>query len=100
MFATVRRYAGLREATVTALIEQAADIATVLASVPGVHESQLIRTREGVILVTAGTDEACLVESGRRFRAWVNAHVRGFRSVDEADVWVGAVVLQRRGAEP
>lgn len=99
MFATVRRYAGLSDVTVTALIDRASDIATVLASVPGACGSQLIRTREGVILVTVGTDESCLVESGRRFRAWVDAHVRGFRTADEADVWVGELVLEHRGAE-
>ena len=99
MFATVRRYAGLHEPTVTALVERAADITTVLATVPGVRDSQLIRTRDGAIVVTVGSDESCLAESGRRFRAWADAHVEGFRTVDEADVWVGSVVLAR-GSEP
>ena len=98
MFATVRRYAGLSDTTVAALIDRAADIAIVLASVPGARGSHLIRTREGVILVTVGTDESCLVESGRRFRAWVDTHVREFRAADEADVWVGVVVHQDLGA--
>ena len=48
--------------------------------------------------VTLGADESCLVESGRRFRAWVEAHVSEFRTVAEADVWVGEVVAQDRGA--
>ena len=100
MFATVRRYAGLDEATATALTSRATDIATVIASVPGIHGSQLIRTREGVILVTVGEDEACLVECGRRFRAWVDSNVGAFRSANEADVWAGSLVLSGRGAEP
>ena len=98
MFATVRRYAGLSDLTAAALIDRAADVAIVLASVPGARGSHLIRTREGVILVTVGTDESCLAESGRRFRAWVDAHVREFRAADEADVWVGVVVHQDLGA--
>src|SRR5919109_489186 len=100
MFATVRRYTGLSDSTVTGLVDRAADIATVLASVPGAHGSHLIRTREGVILVTVGTDESCLVESGRRFRAWADAHVQEFQTVGEADVWAGVVVLQETVAGP
>lgn len=100
MLATVRRYRGLPEPTVTALVERAADICTVLTTIRGVRGSQLIRTRDGAIVVTVGTDESCLAESGRRFRAWADAHVQGFRSVDEADVWVGSVVLEVRGSEP
>ena len=98
MFATVRRYAGLSEASLTALIGRAAHIGAVLASVPGVHRSQLIRTREGVILITLGADEPSLAESGRRFRAWIDDHVPEFRSANEADVWAGQVVYPGPGA--
>ncbi len=94
MFATVRRYAELSDSFVGALLHRGADIAAVLASVPGVTEAQLVRTRDGLILVTVGIDEPCLVESGRRFRAWVETHVPGFPPANDADIWVGAVVLQ------
>ena len=100
MFANVRRYRGLSEPTVAALEERAADIAAVLDSVPGSCASHLIRTREGVILVTVGQDEPCLVESGRRFRAWVDDHICEFQSADEPDVWSGPVVFQQIGAGP
>lgn len=100
MFATVRRYAGLNEPGLTEIIARAADIAAVLASVPGVVASQLIRTRDGVILVTVGSDEACLAESGRRFRAWVREHAGGLRTADEADVWAGVLLHQWLGGPP
>lgn len=99
MFATVRRYTGMDEATAATLSGLAADIGTVIASVPGARESLLIRTREGVILVTVGIDEACLVECGRRFRAWADAHVGAFRLADEADVWAGSLILRGMGAD-
>ena len=98
MFATIRRYAGLTPSAVEALVDRSSDIVDVLASVPGARGSLLIRTRGDVVLVTLGADESCLVESGRRFRAWVEAHVSEFRTVAEADVWVGEVVAQDRGA--
>lgn len=93
MFATIRRYAGLTEAITDALAARVGDMATVLESVPGTSASQLIRTRDGVILVTVGSDEASLIESGRRVRAWMDANVHGFLAADEADVWAGRVVL-------
>jgi hypothetical protein len=99
MFATVRRYTGLDEATAAALAGLADDIGTVIESVPGARESLLIRTREGVILVTVGTDEACLVECGRRFRAWAITHVGALHLADEADVWAGSLILLARGAD-
>lgn len=99
MFATVRRYTGLDEATAAALAGLADDIGTVIESVPGARESLLIRTREVVILVTVGTDEACLVECGRRFRAWAITHVGALHLADEADVWAGSLILLARGAD-
>ena len=98
MFATVRRYAGLSPRTRAALTDCAADIVAVLASVPGAHESQVIATCDGVVLVTVGTDEACLVESGRRFRAWVDARGPEIGPVGEAEIWLGEVVLHDGGA--
>jgi hypothetical protein len=99
MFATVRRYAGLSDATVAALGDRAADIAAVLASVPGSRDAHLIRTRDGLIVVTIGADEPCLVESGRRFRAWVDDQIRDFREAEEPDVWSGPL-LSRHEASP
>lgn len=94
MFATVRRYEGLSEPTVAALRERAAEIATVLGSVPGIGGWQLIRTRDGVIVVTLGDDEASLVEAGRRFVAWLEARVRGFRRRAQPEVWAGEVLIR------
>lgn len=100
MFATIRRYPGLTPSLVQALIDRSSDIVAVLASVPGARGSLLIKGRGEVVLVSLGADESCLVESGRRFRAWVEAHVGEFRDVAEADVWVGEVVAQDRGSSP
>ena len=100
MFATIRRYAGLTPSAVEALVDRSTDIVAVLGSVPGARGSLLIRTRGDVVLVTLGADESCLVESGRRFRAWVTLHVPEFRTAAEADVWVGEVVPEDVGAGP
>jgi hypothetical protein len=100
MFATIRRYAGLTPSSVEALIDRSSDIVAVLASVPGARGSLLVRARGDVVLITLGADESCLVESGRRFRAWVETHLPEFRTAAEADVWVGDVVADRIGADP
>jgi hypothetical protein len=92
MYATVRRYQGLAPSAMDALVARAAEIAAVLASVPGARGSHLIRARGELVLVTLGVDESCLIESGRRFRAWVDTHVIEFRTGAEADLWVGEVV--------
>jgi hypothetical protein len=52
-----------------------------------------------VILVTVGTDEACLGECGRRFRAWAITHVGALHLADEAVVWAGSLILLARGAD-
>ena len=92
MFATVRHYANLADATATALAEQSAALRPVLESVPGFVSSVLLRTRQGAILVTAGEDEASLVECGRRATAWLATHVPGFPSA-APDVWAGDVLM-------
>lgn len=99
MFATFRRYAGLPPGTRDAVADRARDIAAVLASVPGAHESHVIATRDGVVLVTVGSDEACLIESGRRFRAWADARAFELGPLGEAEIWSGEVVLQDNGSE-
>ena len=92
MLATVRRYAGLSEDTLAAVSRRAADIEAVFASVPGSSGIDLIRTREGLIVVTVGADEGCLVESGRRFRAWIDDQIPAFRDAADPDVWFGPVL--------
>jgi hypothetical protein len=99
MFATLRRYAGLSRGTRDVLTGHARDIAAVLASVPGSRGTHLIATRDGFVLVTLGTDEACVIESGRRFRAWADDRVPELRSLGEAEVWSGEVVLRDSGPE-
>jgi hypothetical protein len=94
MFATFRRYAGLPLATRDAMADRAHDIAAVLASVPGAAGSHVITTRDGVVLVTVGSDEACLIESGRRFRAWADARASELGPLGEAEIWSGEVVLR------
>jgi hypothetical protein len=92
MFASIRRYAGLAPGTRDAMTTRAPDIAAVLRSVPGACESRLIATHDGLVVFTVGADEACLVESGRRFRAWVDARAAHLGPVGEAEVWLGEVV--------
>ena len=93
MFATVRRYAGLSDAAVAAVGDRAADIEAVLASVPGSCGVDLIRTREGLIVVTVGVDEPSLIESGRRFRAWIDDQIPDFRGAADPEVWFGPVLI-------
>jgi hypothetical protein len=76
------------------MADRARDIAAVLASVPGARGSHVIATRDGVVLVTVGSDEACLMESGRRFRAWADARASEFGPLGEAEIWSGEVVPQ------
>ena len=93
MFATVRRYAGLSDSILATITHRAADIEAVFASVPGLAGTQLIRTREGLIVVTASDDERCLVEGGRRFRAWIDDQVPDFRDTADPEVWFGQALM-------
>jgi hypothetical protein len=92
MFATIRRYAPLPGATVAAVSERATEIGAVLASVPGSVEALLIRTREGLLLLTVGEDEPSLIEAGRRFRAWIDDEIDGFDEAGEPELWSGPVL--------
>ncbi len=96
MFATVRRYARLPPSTVDGLGSRADDLRLLLLGIPGCSCAHLIRTREGVVLVTLGDDEPSLVEAGRRFAAWTGAHVPGFPPPVPPDVWAGEVLLDWR----
>ena len=102
MFATVRRYAPLPDSTVVAATERANEIGAVLASVPGSVDALLIRTREGLLLLTVGRDEPSLIEAGRRFRAWVDDEIEGFDAAGEPDLWSGPVLtgVLRRPHQP
>ena len=93
MFATVRRYAGLPDATVAAVTERTTEIGAVLASVPGSVNALLIRTREGLLLLTVGADEPSLIEAGRRFRAWVDDEIEGFEAAGDPALWSGPVLM-------
>jgi hypothetical protein len=77
----------------------ARDIAAVLASVPGSRGTHLIATQDGVVLVTVGSDEACVIESGRRFRAWADGRIAELGPLGEAEIWSGEVVLRDDGSE-
>lgn len=92
MFATVRRYAPLPDSTIAAASERANEIGAVLASVPGSVDALLIRTREGLLLLTVGRDEPSLIEAGRRFRAWADDEIEGFDAAGEPDLWSGPVL--------
>ncbi len=93
MFATVRRYAGLSDATITAVSDRTPEIRAVLTSVPGSLGAHLVRTREGLVLITVGADEPCLIETGRRFRAWVHNEIEGFDAAGEPDLWTGPLLI-------
>ena len=93
VFATVRHYAPLIDATADALAAHATGLHPVFASVPGWVSSTLVRTPTGAILLTVGTDEAALVECGRRVTAWLSAHVDGFGTAARPDVGAGDVLL-------
>lgn len=92
MFATVRRYAPLTGSTVAAVTERANEIGAVLSSVPGAVDALLIRTREGLLLMTVGEDEPSLIEAGRRFRAWIDDEIDGFDEAGEPELWSGPVL--------
>lgn len=92
MFATVRRYVPLAASAVDELADQAVDVRSVLAGVPGFADAHLIRTRDGLIFVAIGEDEATVVEVGRRFVAWIDRHVPAVREAPAAEVWAGDVL--------
>jgi hypothetical protein len=93
MFATVRLYAGLSDATVRAVADRSASIASLLAAVPGCVSGQVIRTRDGLIVVIVGDEEPVLVEAGRRFVAWAARQVPPFGATTSVTVWAGDVLL-------
>ena len=93
MIATVRVYAGVTDTAIAAIADRSADIGAMLCGVPGCVGCQLIRTRDGLVVVIIGDDEPALVEAGRRFVAWTRRHVPTFRSKALPTVWAGDVLL-------
>jgi hypothetical protein len=92
MFATVRRYPDLTPSAIEGWASRMADIGAVLESVPGWVSCLLIRTRDGVILVSVGDDEASLIESGRRLAARLAGPADGLRPA-APDIWAGDVLI-------
>jgi hypothetical protein len=99
MFATVRLYAGLSDAAVDAVTDHATGIGALLCGVPGCAGAQLIRTRDGLIVVIVGDDEPVLIEAGRRFVAWAHRHVPAFRRAAPPTLWAGDVLLTTRAPD-
>ena len=54
------------------LADQAGAISAALGAIPGSRGCDVIRTREGVIVVALGDDEGSVIESGRRFAVWID----------------------------
>jgi hypothetical protein len=102
VFGTVRRYRGLDRSLVDAVAAQAAAIQSALIASPGCRGCEVIGTREGLIVVALGDDEAAVVEAGRRFVAWVDRHIPDLR-VANPEVWAGEVLVHgasRPSGEP
>ena len=92
MFAAVRRYSGLDGSLVDELVANDRAICEALTSAPGSRGCDVIRTREGLIVVTLGDDEGSVVEAGRRFVTWLDGHVPAVRAITP-DVWAGTVLI-------
>jgi hypothetical protein len=91
MFASVRHYV-LTPGIVDDLVGRAAEADAPLAGIPGWSSAQLIRTRDGLIVVIIGDAESALVEAGRRFAAWARRCVPALRDATGPDVWFGDLV--------
>jgi hypothetical protein len=92
MFATVRRYV-IEPEIVDALADRVGDLDGLLAGVSGCAGGQIVRTREGVIVVIIGDDEPVLVEAGRQFAAWCRRNVPALTVNTFPDVWSGDLLL-------
>ena len=96
MFATVRHYVGLSDATIDALIDRANDITGLLLGVPGCADGLFIRTRDGLVVVLTGDNEAAVVEASRRYVAWARRNVPTVPAGALATVWAGEALLTVR----
>jgi hypothetical protein len=100
MFATVRRYVGLRDATMAAFAERGREVEVVLGSVPGTIGCELVQSRDDLLLLAVGIDERSIAEVGRRFRAWADGAIDGFAAAAEPDLWTGTVIAKADHQEP
>ena len=92
MLAVIRRYEPMAPAMARSFVAARDRIDAMLHDLPGLHAALLVQTRDGLALVAVGADEWSLVEAGRRFRAWGDDRVAGFRAAVDAAVWVGEVI--------
>ena len=92
MLAVIRHYEPVAPAAARSITDARVQIDALLQAVPGIHETLLVRTRDGLALIAVGVDEWGLAECGRRFRAWAEAHVTGFVGTGDARVWFGEVI--------
>lgn len=97
MFAAIRRYAGLDASLVDALTENAAAICRALTSVPGARGCEVIAARDSVLVLATGDDEAAVMESGRRFAAWLERHLPDADRTNP-EVWAGPVIVHGSAA--
>lgn len=92
MLAVIRRYEPVAPAVARSFLAARDRIDAILQDLPGLQAALLLQTRDGLALVAVGADEWCLAEAGRRFRAWGDRYVAGFRAAEDAAVSVGEVI--------
>ena len=92
MFAAVRRYREVDGWLVDEMAAQAVAISEAMTSAPGSRGCEVIRTREGLIVVALGDDEGSVIEAGRRFVAWIDRHVPAVRGI-APEIWAGDVLV-------
>ena len=92
MLAVIRQYEPVAPAVARSFITARDRIDALFQDVPGLQGAVLIRTRDGLALVALGTDEWGLAECGRRFRAWADDRIPGFRAVSDVAIRVGEVI--------
>jgi hypothetical protein len=97
VFAAVRRYVGLDSSLIDVLAANATAICDALTSAPGSVGCEVIATREGLLVVSTGIDEATVAESGRRFVAWLDRHLPDLRDTNP-EVWAGTVLVHGAAA--
>lgn len=91
MFAAVRLYAAVDAALLDDLAGRETAIRRAITSVPGALGCEVIRTRDGLIVILFGEEEASVAEAGRRFASWMVGHVPALRAVAPS-VWAGPVL--------
>jgi hypothetical protein len=98
MFAAVRRYSSVDRLVVDELANQAGALSAALSTAPGARGCDVISTRDGVIVIALGDDETSVIESGRRFAAWIERHVPALRTTSP-EIWAGEVLIHGVGDE-